>query len=523
MMEQMAVARAQLRPAAGTRGGLREALARRPLVHAAMFAILAFYLATRASMVARLPYIGDEGWHGTFVVQVAHSLSKLWVSLTIAKEPLVIWIAALFTKVGFEPMVALRLVSLLGGLAAVIVAGLFARHVGGRGAGLAAMAIGAALPFWLVLDTLGLMDALIAAEVAVALYLQVRLAERPGVKTALGLGLVLAAAVLTKESGKSAVALLPLSLLVFDWTSPGVRERLARWMGCAALAVGLAGLAYLWMRSSSLWGEAEDLRKVPIQYPVRPLSAALDDPITALKNSVPEYRADLVWYFTIPLLLAAAGGWVLLLRERLRLALLLTIWIVVPLTAALLLPYSPYARHIMFLTPTLVVLAGIGLARGVAFAAERWGRRRGGPAAIAAGVALAFTPALVLDARILADPAGAHYPGADTYQYVRGPSGGAIWPGVADEIRKRTGGRPAVVMKSAAVTFVLEFLLDDPKLTFVYGDDPRAKRAKLIVQDTLPFPDPAGQPLLDSGRFRLVRTFHRPRDGYIVRLYERKS
>jgi hypothetical protein len=228
-------------------------------------------------------------------------------------------------------------------------------------------------------------------------------------------------------------------------------------------------------------------------------------------------------YFTIPLLLAAAGGWVLLLRERLRLALLLTVWIALPFAAALLLPYSPYARHIMFLTPPLVVLAGIGLARAVAFAAERWGRRPLGAAAVAAGVALAFTPALVLDARVLADPAGAKYPGADTYQYVRGPSGGAIWPAVADEIRRRTGGRPTIVMKSAAVTFVLEFLLDDPDIKFVFGDDPRARRAKLILQDSLPFPDPAGQPLLDSGRFRLVRTFHRPRDGFIVRLYQRKS
>src|SRR4051812_11018122 len=459
MIQQMAVARAELRPVRGTPARVRAAVSRRPLEFAGVAAALVFYLASRASMVARLPYIGDEGWHGTFVVQVANSLSKLWVSLTIAKEPLVIWIAALFTKLGIEPMPALRLVSLLAGLATVIVVGLFARHIAGTTAGLAALAIGAILPFWLVLDTLGLMDALIAAEVAAALYLQVRLAERPTLRTALGLGLVLAAAVLTKESGKTAVALLPVSLLVFDWASPGVRERLLRWAGCAALAVGLAGLAYLWMRSSSLWGEAEAQRRIPIQYPVRPLSAALDDPITALKHSVPEYRADLLWYFTIPFLLAAGGGWVLLLRERLRLALLLTIWIVVSLTAALLLPYSPYARHIMFLTPALVVLAGVGLARGVAFVTARWGRRRAGPAAIAAGVALAFTPALVLDARILADPAGAKYPGADTYQYVQGPSGGAIWPDVADDIRSRTDGRPAIVLKSAAVTFVLEFLL----------------------------------------------------------------
>src|SRR4051812_32128883 len=459
MIQQMAVARAELRPVRGTPARVRAAVSRRPLEFAGVAAALVFYLASRASMVARLPYIGDEGWHGTFVVQVAHSLSKLWISLTIAKEPLVIWIAALFTKVGVEPMAALRLVSLLAGLATVIVVAVFARHVAGRGAGLAALAIGAALPFWLVIDTLGLMDALIAAEVAAALYLQIRLAERPRLGTAVGLGLVLAAAVLTKESGKSAVALLPVSLLVFDWAAPELRARLLRWAGYAAIAVGLAGLAYLWMRSSSLWGEAESLRKIPIQYPVRPLSAAFDDPVEALKHSVPEYRADLWGYFTGPLLVAALGGWIHLLRERLRLALVLTVWIVVPAFAALLLPYSPYARHIMFLTPVLVVLAGIGLARGVSWATARWGSTRGGAAAIAAVVALAFTPALVLDARLLADPAGARYPGADTYQYVQGPSGGAIWPAVADDIRARTGKEPTIVLKSAAVTFVLEFLL----------------------------------------------------------------
>ncbi len=277
------------------------------------------------------------------------------------------------------------------------------------------------------------------------------------------------------------------------------------------------------MRSSSLWGEAEKLRRIPIQYPVRPLSQAFNDPFETIKTNAPEYRRALFSYFTVPLLVAAIGGWVLLLRERLRLALLISVWIALPAAAALLLPYSPYARHVMFLTPPLVVLAAIGLTRGAAYAARRWGGRPAGAAAVAAGVALMLTPALILDGQILADPAGAHYPGADTYQYVSGPSGGAIWPDVADEIRARTDGRPTIVMKSAAVTFVLEFLLKKPNVTFVYGDDPRAQRAKLILQDTLPFPDPAGEPLLRSGKFRLVRTFHRPRNGYIVKLYERRS
>src|SRR3954447_13115536 len=351
MIQQMAVARAELRPVRGTPARVRAAVSRRPLEFAGVAAALVFYLASRASMVARLPYIGDEGWHGTFVVQVAHSLSKLWISLTIAKEPLVIWIAALFTKLGIEPMPALRLVSLLAGLATVIVVGLFARHIAGTTAGLAALAIGAILPFWLVLDTLGLMDALIAAEVAAALYLQIRMAERPTLRTALGLGLVLAAAILTKESGKSAVALMLVSLLLFDWSGPELRARLLRWIGCAALAAGLAGLAYLWMRSSSLWGRAEHLRRIPIQYPVRPLSQAFADPLETIKNNAPEYRRALFSYFSVPFLAAAIGGWIVLLRERWRLAALLAVWIGIPFAAALLLPYSPYARHIMFLTP----------------------------------------------------------------------------------------------------------------------------------------------------------------------------
>jgi len=510
----MAVARPH--PHAAPGGRLAAVRARASWRHAAVAAALAAYVATRASMADRFPYIGDEGWHGTFVVDVGESVGNLWVSLTIAKEPLAIWIAALIAKLGVEPMDAMRAVSVLAGLGTVVAVGLFARHADGRGAGLAALAIGAALPFWLVLDAIGLMDALIAAEVAGALYLQVRLAERPSLRTALGLGLLLAAAVLTKESGKSAVALMPLSLLCFDWAGPRVRERLLRWAGLAALAAAMAGLAYLWMRSSDLWSRAEELRRIPIEYPVRPLGAALEDPLGAIRANAPEYRTALLHYFTVPFLAAAAWGATVLARERRGLALLLGIWIVVPVAAALLLPYNAYARHVMFATPALVVLAGIGLARAAGWAAGRWGT-----AAAALGVAVAFSQALWLDGRILADPATARYPGADDWQYVTGPSAGAIWPGVVEEIRARTGGRPTVVLKSAAVTWVPEFLLDDPDVRFVYADHPRAPEATLAVQDALPFPDVAGRRLIRERGLRLVRTFERPRGGAAVRLYER--
>jgi 4-amino-4-deoxy-L-arabinose transferase-like glycosyltransferase len=192
---------------------------------AALLAILAAFLATRLSMYDRLPYLGDEALHGQFSQKIAHSVGKAFISLTIAKEPLELWFGAVWIKLGLSPLHAIRVVSVLAGLVTLVMVGLLARRLAGAGAALATMGLYALLPFFVVHDVIGIMDPLLVATTVTALYLQLELSERPRAITAVGLGLALAAAILTKESGKVAVALLPLSLVVFDWSAGDRRAR----------------------------------------------------------------------------------------------------------------------------------------------------------------------------------------------------------------------------------------------------------------------------------------------------------
>ena len=515
----MAVARAFALPSP-----LRSPLAPRRLAVLAVAAIVALYLVTRLGLIGRFPWFVDEGIHGRFTDRFSHNVGDAFISLSIAKEPLSIWIGGALTKLGFTPLAATRMVSFLAGLLTLAMVGLLGRKLGGVWAGVAAMGAYAVLPLFVVHDIVGIMDPLLTALMTSALYLQIELAERPRAWVGVALACVLGLGILTKEGAKVAVALLPLSLLCFDWTAPDVRRRLSRWLAFAALAVAGAAAGLLILHSSSQWHRAEVIRKIPLLYPVRSVHDALSDPTRFARENWPVYRATLTGYVTLPVLAAAITGFVLVLRERTRLALVVGGWLAVMGVAALLLPVSPYPRHALFLAPPLLALAGVALARGGAALYVALGRGRGAAGAVAAALLLVFALALVRDARVLAHPSTAHYPDGDDVQYVTGVQGGAIWPDVADELRRRTGGRPAVVIRSKAAVDVISLLLARDGIQFVFADRRAARGAHLLLRDDIPFPDIPGDALLahrGPGSFRLVKEFPRPRGGPVVRIYER--
>ncbi len=487
---------------------------------AVLAAILLVYVATRVGTIVRLPWFIDEGSHARFTQDFASDLDQAFGSLTIAKEPLSIWIGAAFTKLGFTPLAATRVVSFAAGLLTLAMVGLLARKLGGNGPALGAMGLYAVLPLFVVHDAVGIMDPLLTALTTSALYLQLELAERPRLWPALGLAAAMGLGLLSKEGAKATVVLLPLSLLCFDWRAPRLRRRLGRWVAYAALGVAGALAGWLLLRSSSLWERALAIREAPLLYPVRDVGDALADPWRWTRENWPVYRDTLTGYVTLPVAGAAVAGLVLALRGRPRPALVLAGWFAALLGAALLLPISPYPRHALFLAPIVVAFAGLALARGAGALGARLGPRRGAVVA-AAGAVLLLVPALRVDARVLADPAEARYPGRDDVQYVTGPQAGAPWPRVADEVRRRTRpGEP--VVRSRAVVYVPELLLED-RNPFVFAGQPAAARARVLVRDELPFPDPEGDRLLVRGGFRLVATLRRPRGGAAVRVYARSG
>jgi 4-amino-4-deoxy-L-arabinose transferase-like glycosyltransferase len=487
----------------------------------AVIAIVGVYIVTRVSFITRFPYFLDEGTYADFTYQGAHSLSDLFVSLTIGREPLQIWLGIPFVKLGFNPLNALRIVSMLSGLLTVGVVGLLGRRLGGTAVGLVAAALCVVLPFFVVHNGIGIMESLVTLIMASALYLQIELARRPDFRLAPLLGAVLAAGVLTKENTKPAVALIPLSLLCFDWSPADRRRRLVVWLQCIAVALVMVIGAELLLRSSSLYSQLEAVRRTAF-YTVRPLHDVLADPFGSWGKAWSAYRPAFTGYVTVPLIAAAVAGAVLAWRRRPRMTAVLVGWFALPFVISMTFAALPYPRHVMYLLPPAIAFMAYALVEGGRWAQRTMPRPAAAVACAVVGLVV-LLPALRLDARVLAHPVTAPYPGLDTDQYVTGS--GVVWPRVAKALRRRAPAGRVVILSPKADTNILHALLGyGSRFVFVKGASPSARQARFSLTDSLdPFVDPEAISLARQGHFVPVERFYRTGRSGVVTLYERPS
>jgi hypothetical protein len=177
----------------------------------------------------------------------------------------------------------------------------------------------------------------------------------------------------------------------------------------------------------------------------------------------------------------------------------------------------------MYLMPPVIVLIAYALVEGV-----RWARTVMAPrtAALVSAVAVAalLTPALLLDARVLAHPDTARYPGTDDLQYVTGTGAGSVWPAVADTIRARAQGPQVPILTTRSYAQVLEMLLGpDPRYVFVKGKSPLAPKAQFSLDDNeIPFYDPDAAIVVREGNFVEIGRYARPRGGAVLVLSQRQ-
>jgi len=473
-------------------------------------ALLAAYLITRLSFADRFPRFLDEGIYAEFADAVAHSRDKLFISLEIGQGPVFSWLGAVWVKLGFAPLTAIRLVSVTAGLLLAAVVGALARMLWGWTVAWVAAALCVVLPFLLVHDGIGIYEPLVTLIMAGALFLQIAFARRPDPRIAILLGLVLAAGVLTKANTMPALVLLPVSLLCFDWSEPGRRRRLGRWLGGAGIVLAMALAAELVQRSSSYYAQREAAMQSILLWPARSVSDVLNDPFGVIGLNWAVYRPALTGYLTIPLLLTTLAGVVLSWRTRPRVTAVLVAWIVVPFAVGMLFQLRPFPRHAMFLVPPALALSAYAIVSGAQFA-ERRLSRPAAAIACSAALALVLAPALVLDARVLAHPATARYPGLDYWQYVAGWPAGGPWDDTAELLRDKAGGRGAVILVPGSYGILRQLL--GPKYVFVDTRSPFASGARFGLYDTAGFPvDPKGFGTeLARRHFVRIARFARPR------------
>src|SRR3954470_5961302 len=129
-------------------------------------AILGAYVVSRALFIARFPYFLDEGTYAVFTYEGANSLHDLFISYTIAREPLMFWLGIPWVKLGINPLDAVRIVSAISGLLTLVAVGLIGRLLAGPVVGLAAAALCVVLPFFVVHDGIGIIEPLVTLVMA---------------------------------------------------------------------------------------------------------------------------------------------------------------------------------------------------------------------------------------------------------------------------------------------------------------------------------------------------------------------
>lgn len=367
------------------------------------------YVAAHALLISRFPWFVDETIFATFTQAVHNDPGARFVALTDHKGLLLTWIGALLMHLGFTPIEALRFIAAASGYAAAVATGATVwRWMGSARAGLVTGALVGFVPYLFVETSVGAHDAFIAGGSAVALYLQLELARRQRLGLALGLGMVFGALLLAKPTGAVAVALTPFSLLMFDWGAPDRRARLLRWgaLVVAALVV-MACLAAI--------PKLSPISTTPAPHNYRTLSDLFSAPFATVGKLSPYVQRTYWAYLTPPGVLLAVWGIVQSVQTCNRLGLVMTVWTLAATAAFLLLTTEGYPRYGLQAAAPACVLILIGVGDLLERVSPRL-TRRGGLALLA----VLAIPAVVFDARVLAHPTTAPYPGLDREQYESG-------------------------------------------------------------------------------------------------------
>lgn len=319
---------------------------------------LAFlYFATRLPNLLNFPIFTDEAIYVRWTQIALNDANWRFISLTDGKQPSFIWAGMVFLKLFQEPLLSLRLVSVVSGL--FTMAGLFLLTFylfKSKKAAFLSVLIYIVFPFAVVYDRLALYDSLLSAFVIWSLYFAVLLIRKIRLDMAFLLGFSIGGAMLTKSSGVFSVYLLPLTLLLFDFKDKNWKMSIIRWILFAFFAVLIA------------FGLSNVIKLSPFAHIitekntifVAPISEWIKNPFGSLEGNL---KGLLNWLFTYltPFFAFLIFISLITIKKYTREKLLLLAYFILPFTALAIFGRVLFPRFILFMAVVLIPLVSIGL------------------------------------------------------------------------------------------------------------------------------------------------------------------
>lgn len=370
------------------------------------------YFFTRLTNLTKLPIFTDEAIYIRWSQIGSRDANWRYISLVDGKQPLFTWVMMVTLRIFKDPLFAGRFVSVMSGI--VTTMGLwYTTWELFRNKRVAFMAsfLYIVIPFGLMYDRMALYDSLSAAISIWNFYFAVLLVRRLRLDCALLLGLGLGFGMLNKTSGFLSLYMLPVMLLLFDWTSPKRLNRLARWVGLSLVAAVLSQSMYAILRLSPLFAMVSQKDAVFVYT----FHEWLTHPFNFLYGNIRGLFDWLIHYFTWPIFVASMLSGLSLWKWP-REKLLLLGWWFAPFFALAIDGRVLYPRFILFMTLPLMSLAALFIVQSndaLHRSVWRW-----------VFIVVLFFGCLYTDFYIIKDPLYAPIPSADAGQYINDwPSG----------------------------------------------------------------------------------------------------
>lgn len=332
------------------------------------FLLVVFYFVLRLTNLTDLPIFTDEAIYIRWAQIGSRDPEWRFISLVDGKQPMSVWGMMVTVRLFDDPLFAGRFVSVITGFFGMIGAGVLGWELFNRKRiGFLTSLLYLTSPFALMYDRMALMDSTVAMFSVWSLAIAVMLVRRIRLDIALILGMALGGAMLTKTSGFLSMYMLPMTIILFDFSKKAWKIRLVRLIGLIAAAAVLSQIYYSVLRLSPLFHMVEQKDGTFVQkYELWDDYADVSFPHRYFiwlwylsRFFVGNIRALFEWtvtYLTPPVIALVLGAFALY-KQQIREKLLMLGWYLAPIVALAYFGLLLYPRFIFFMTMPLLPLA----------------------------------------------------------------------------------------------------------------------------------------------------------------------
>lgn len=325
--------------------------------------LVSAYFFTRLVNLKMMPIFTDEAIYSYWAQIALNDPANRFISLEDGKQPLFIWLAAIFQEFIEDPLIATRLVSVFAGFGSLIGIYLLAKTLFTERVAKVADVLYIILPLTLLYDRLALFDSLLTMFGIYAFYFTVKMVQNPRLDTALLNGFTIGGALITKSSGAFFLYLIPFSLLFFNFKSRENPLKLLKWISLTVVTFLLSQIIFNSLRLSPLF---YIINRKNHEF-IRTFAEILDNPMIQLPSNINTLITWLTQYIGWPLLILTVAVMIRGLVKKNLPIILLSIYALIPFAIEGIFNKVLYPRFILFYFPSIVILISFALVSLVEF------------------------------------------------------------------------------------------------------------------------------------------------------------